>query len=354
MSSMLSLRAAPFIGWMAVLALAASLAGLCGYPSLNLRKSTASCSLLKGCDASVPSNTSGTCCVTLPELCAPTSTAALLSPKWLAYLAGSGGPLITWLPLVCGAASLPDIWKPLRPSLLWYLALIGPVRHTHRILPSSWDPSGHVFVYGMQLIPWLASARLGVGVTLWLRAWSICLVFLSATTAAFFHTPSETAAGLLLLLPLWGFLMRRQGMELDVQNLMSDTASSHEECSLLSGARRWFPHEDQSLSSPGRVASTTFAAVLWIVVAVAVWSTASSREMPQLAGEAGYDIVLWLLLAFVESRAAALCERRLQRRQRDAAGSMRAASSSEATIACPHEGNCVMRARGANVGSGGD
>jgi hypothetical protein len=95
--------------------------------------------------------------------------------------------------------------------LSWYLAFIMPVRHAKLWLPLGFDPSGHVFVYGAQLVP-LVFTFTAVGsaqplvrhswlpqLAGWLGVWLVTLCFLSGTTSAFFHTRAETSAGWLLV-----------------------------------------------------------------------------------------------------------------------------------------------------------
>src|SRR4051812_39204036 len=114
---------------------------------------------------------------------------------------------------------------------LWYLTWIGVVRFTGHLTlllsraHSTWDPSGHVFIYGLQvpynnavarmhtyrtlislqLIPlWATLAQcnlmgvmrhilLGVEASIW---------FFTVTTVAFFHDASEVAAAWTLILGL--------------------------------------------------------------------------------------------------------------------------------------------------------
>ncbi|KAG8459802.1 hypothetical protein KFE25_014365 [Diacronema lutheri] len=130
---------------------------------------------------------------------------------------GVSGPLVSWVllaPMLAAtgrAALLLDV-------VLWYLALIMAVRYVHLALPAgwhAWDPSGHIFVYGAQLVPiWLtahlAPAR-GPSPRCTLRVagvhvacgYALVLAYASGATAAFFHTLSESAAALVLVaLPL--------------------------------------------------------------------------------------------------------------------------------------------------------
>lgn len=156
-------------------------------------------------------------CAGEPVVCLRWETVTAFSPRWLSDSLGISGPLVTWLLLgptlvaTARVALLCDI-------LLWYLALIMAVRYLHLALPSgwpAWDPSGHVFVYGAQLVPvWLVSHLVPAhdprgsctlrGVALHsARGYALVLVYASATTAAFFHSLSESVCALALVaLPL--------------------------------------------------------------------------------------------------------------------------------------------------------
>ena len=121
-------------------------ASLCTHSTYDLIRSSDGCLRWKTVELSE--------CAELAEAgCAAPSTVVQASPRWLGNLAGTGGPLMTWLPLLLGAKEAAPVRNVLLAALPWYLALIGPVRHTHRLLDSRWDPSGHVFVYGAQLVP---------------------------------------------------------------------------------------------------------------------------------------------------------------------------------------------------------
>ena len=106
------------------------------------------------------------------------------SPRWLSDVAGYGGPLLTWLPLLVASRPIAGTRPLLCTALIWYLSLIGVVRHTHLLLPSRWDPSGHCFVYGAQLLPlWAISSLPALAdwrVPRVLTLWSLVLLYLSA------------------------------------------------------------------------------------------------------------------------------------------------------------------------------
>jgi len=163
-----------FAAWTALLCAAASWELTCDYTAYDLRRSSPDC--LRHKDSAF--------CQARRGRCISPAAIASASPRPLAALAGDGGPLIMWLPLF--AANDPAQRRAVLPAtLLWYLAFIGPVRDTHRMLASSWDPSGHVYVYGAQLVPmWLMLAptsRIIAGAAF---VWACVLVYLSATTGA--------------------------------------------------------------------------------------------------------------------------------------------------------------------------
>jgi len=237
--------------WSVALVAAAMWASPCAYTEYDLRRSTDSCVRLK----------SSTECVPLQPGCVAPASVATASPRWLATLAGDGGTLLTWLPLYATATSERDA-LPL--ILMWYLGLIGPVRHTHRLLHSRWDPSGHVFVYGAQLVPyWLAVSPRPPYAGAWLWCWAGVLCYLSAMTAAFFHTPSETAAGWALVAALWAAL-------------------------------RWATSgSDGPRPPPSWLPAVSLVA--WVGCTAGAWLDASAGERPTLFGQLLYDGALWLL-----------------------------------------------------------
>lgn len=139
-----------------------------------------------------------------------------LSPRWLSDAIGISGPLVTWALLAptLAAASRTAL---LLDTVLWYLAFIMAVRYLHLALPPAWppwDPSGHVFVYGAQLVPTWLTAQLAPTrekpacalrhAALHLaRGYALVLLYASCATAAFFHSLSESGCALgLVALPL--------------------------------------------------------------------------------------------------------------------------------------------------------
>ena len=250
--------------WLGLLLACGCMERWCKYTTYDLRASDAACTLHKH----------GNSCLeqSWTPLCLKAPTIKMLSPRALSNVAGMGGPLLTWLPLLAGAGS-PSAAGATRSTLartaIWYLACIGLIRHTHILLEFAWDPSGHVIVYGSQLIPvWhLYHAGAGAGwqrpLVGWLLCWGAVLLWLSAMTANFFHTLSETAAAGLMVLGLASWLD-------------ADDATAR---GLLGTV--WYAAAASWLA---------FTAVGWL------WS-ASSAEV--LGGELAYDAVVWLLLRWL-------------------------------------------------------
>ena len=192
----------------------------------------------------------------------------------------------------------------LRVTLAWYLLVIGPVRHTHRLLSAfglgAWDPSGHVAVYASQLLPLWSLRALEPSSTplFWVAtAWSCALWYLSFATGAFFHTPSETAAAWLLALWLRRALEERRELLVSISS-----AASTQPSSTPTSALRLVAHRDAWLHR------ATWAAVLpfWLLCTAAAWEDARTRaldaaggrsELPMLGAMGIYDAALWLLLA---------------------------------------------------------
>ena len=194
--------------WGLVVLAGAAWEGACGYKAYDLRRSTDSCVRLKDEEACLPPQ---------PWWCLSPGMISTAAPRWLGAVAGLGGPLITWVPLFLARRTAAT--TVLKPVLLWYLSFIGAVRHSRSWVPLGWDPSGHVFVYGAQLVPlWLTGPQSRGGppgdaapAAEWLLAlWSSALWYLSGSTAAFFHTLSESFAGWLLVATLHLHLLRRE------------------------------------------------------------------------------------------------------------------------------------------------
>ena len=261
------------LAWSGVVLAAAAWNKCCEAKKYDLEKSTPDCLRFRG---------STECHDDLPPGCLAPASIAFLSPRWLATFVGYGGPLITWVPLLLAETSERPFANLLRLTLLWYLALIGLVRHTHTFLGVHWDPSGHVFVYGSQLIPqwrrWHAHAG-GATAAAWplleraVVAWAALLCYLSATTAAFFHLWNETVVAWLVVLLLWA---------------------------LLAADR---PEAKGGAAAPG----AWLAAASWLLCTAGAWALllAQPRGAAKLwirVGEATYDGVLWLLYLALAGR----------------------------------------------------
>ncbi|KAL3916755.1 MAG: hypothetical protein SGPRY_006684 [Prymnesium sp.] len=199
--------------WVAAVLACGAWEAACGYTKYDLRLSSPSCTRLKGEEQ----------CTHPPSpWCVDAPMVSVFSPRWLSNIAGLGGPLLAWAPLlVARPFAAPDA---LHLTALWYLSLIGFVRHSPLITPRGWDPSGHIFVYGAQLVPyWLVpihqseSRARGQLAEHALFAWSSVLFYLSLTTASFFHTLSESTTGCFLVLCLYQLLLsrglRREGVK---------------------------------------------------------------------------------------------------------------------------------------------
>jgi len=267
----LSLRAV--VVWGVALFLCGLNEGACRYTAYDI-----GASLRAGCTQL----TAAAECLAPNATCLPASAVAALSPRWLGSLAGNGGPLISWVPMLLlalrptrSAAQRLAALSALQLTLVWYLALIGPVRHTHTLASNSWDPSGHVFVYGAQLVPlWLlppdgpAARRTAAGTLL--DAWAVVLLYLSVATACFYHTLSETAAGYALTV-LLALALRAE----------ADDAG-------------------------GRLqrATCAAAAALWIAFTVVGWWDLAAAQAALRGAQLAYDLLLWALLAWLSAALA--------------------------------------------------
>ena len=164
----------------ALLSLASLWRAHCGYAGVDHRVSAADCA------AQLPGAAVAACSATAPSLiCLSPQAVRSLSPGWLARRLGDAGPLLVWLPLlaaarwrrapgrpgvvaggeVCsgsegahaGAGSGCSVGASLGAACLIWLASIMPVRYARRVLP--FDPSGHVLLFGVQLVPLWAAAQ---------------------------------------------------------------------------------------------------------------------------------------------------------------------------------------------------
>lgn len=203
----------------------------------------------------------------------------MIAPRALSDLAGMGGPLLTWLPMFAHRGEVP-LSKVLVRTMIWYLAVIGTTRHLHWL--TGWDPSGHAVVYGAQLAPlcqlWEESHGDRLPTVLhtlsrvYLLVWGSVLCYLSATTAMAFHTLSETAASLILVLLLSCWLSER-------------------DMGRRRAVERW---------------QVVVAFVAWLVPTV--WSWTVDNATPFLQGMLVYDLSVWLcfFLALGEAQAEPL------------------------------------------------
>ena len=286
-SEMASVSLRRLSAWTLLLGVASQWEWLCAHKAYDWHASTDACVRRKG---------STECVVVQPYCLSPTSI-GFASPRWLSNLAGYGGPLLTWLPLLISSRPGTDARPHVRPllctMLIWYLSLIGIVRHAHLLLPSRWDPSGHVFVYGAQLLPLWAILSLPA-LTDWrvpraLTLWSGVLIYLSAATAACFHTPSETAAAWLMVLLLHAALSHR------VAAMHAAAADSPE--AAVDDVRR----ERKRLRR-----RAVLALPLWLLCAAAAWEKArrSGTGVGNRSAESVYDAGLWLLLLMLLRRGS--------------------------------------------------
>lgn len=153
--------------------------------------------------------------LTVSTLCRPfhdSDMRAILSPRFLSDILGSTlGPLFLWLPVAVHAYTHAAVTTtPCRFAQLALLAamccwlIAAPPARLTRILWGPFDPSGHILLTGVQLIPlWAAndaarsssssptpplSAALRVALFLEPLLW-----WMSFGTAAFYHSASDVA-----------------------------------------------------------------------------------------------------------------------------------------------------------------
>jgi hypothetical protein len=105
---------------------------------------------------------------------------------------------------------------------------------------------------------------------------------LSIATAAFFHTPSETAASWLLLGLLWRTLPHA------TTAAESEVDRAEDERRSAGGSGPRLPH-----------ARLCVCAALWLVATAVGWSDESGPSRNVLVGQLAYDGVLWLMLAWL-------------------------------------------------------
>ena len=104
----------------------------------------------------------------------PPALALLLPPLWLGHAVAVVGPLLSWGAIAAWLSTQSSAGTPVRvttasvallASMGAYLCLVMPVRFTAALLPFGWDPSGHVFVCSLQLVPLWALRRALFGTT---------------------------------------------------------------------------------------------------------------------------------------------------------------------------------------------
>ncbi len=134
-----------------------------------------------------------------------------VAPPALGDALAAVGPAATLLPLWLfaprGEGARPAaLRRALLLALCAWLLAIAPIRCAKRALAVLWgargDPSGHIFLFGAQLVPlWVAQREDGGsggsgsgGARLAWRAAEALLLLSSFTTAAWHHTPGEVLA----------------------------------------------------------------------------------------------------------------------------------------------------------------
>ena len=134
-----------------------------------------------------------------------------LAPPALGDALAAVGPAATLLPLWWfaprgeGARLAPALHRALLLALCAWLLAIAPIRCAKRalraLLGARVDPSGHIFLFGVQLVPlWVAQQEGGCvgggggGARLARRAAEALLLLSSFITAAWHHTPGEVLA----------------------------------------------------------------------------------------------------------------------------------------------------------------
>jgi len=168
------------LGWAALVLAGSVWSGVCEHAEYDYRASTAA-----GCVVTKSSGGNCSDASAVPRGCLAPAAIYSLSPRWFGQMMAVPGPVWTWLPLGLWLAAVlvlqrrarvgsgRGVWVDattasaavvMRTALLlaaaWYLALIPLLRNL-----ASWfaavglppfDPSGHIFVIGVQLVPlWL-------------------------------------------------------------------------------------------------------------------------------------------------------------------------------------------------------
>jgi hypothetical protein len=171
-----------FLVWTSIIAVSSVWQHACGFSDWDLRASTLSCLLSKSRGrgpAPFPPSPSppspllvdSPACGTVGPYCVSPEAMAYLAPRTLSDVVVAAGPAWVWVPVLlflraagAGAASATSAAAPgvasTRASLVlamaWHLLFIMAIRYIVWVSPGRWDPSGHVFMYGLQLVPlWL-------------------------------------------------------------------------------------------------------------------------------------------------------------------------------------------------------
>lgn len=259
--------------WLSLVLACGTWESICSYTSYDLRRSSQSCLRFKD---------GAGCSEVLSFACVDANTVLTFAPRRLSNLAGMGGPLMMWIPLmIARPLSTPSV---LVTTLTWYLSLIGFVRHGPLFTPQGWDPSGHIFVYGSQLVPFWFIRKTGATASVQhvlleqgMMLWTILLLYLSITTSSFFHTLSESFTGCLLVICL--------NRMLSSQVVLSDA-------------------EAQQLRAELSRSQLCLVVLLWILGSSIGWvgATWRARNVGTLAGELAYDSVLWVWLGWLSTQ----------------------------------------------------
>jgi hypothetical protein len=211
-----------------------------------------------------------------------------LSPGFAVDCIKTLGPMLSWLPLhyLMGGASYPATRRALFLSVLGWLCFVWVFRLTKDVAHAlgqprkqAFDPSGHIFLFGMHILPasvfirecrscqapaaggsWLPwSAILGRAAPAQLLC--CCMYYLGACTAAFYHGAAEVWVAYAVVLGL--HLLARRSSEAPEQQ----------------GAGRWW----WLASSEGRKGALACAACAWALCLLSMLLLIASR------GERGRD-----------------------------------------------------------------
>lgn len=151
--------------------------------------------------------------------CAGPAARAVLSPSLLASSLSTIGPFFLWLPIAAHSfrAHCSVARRALLAAFCTWLVCAPPVRMT-RLFMSEFDPSGHIFLIGVQLVPlWAARAAaplaqsaggtkknhsIDVDVLRYATYAEPLLWWVSAGTAVFYHSALDVVAAWALVAAL--------------------------------------------------------------------------------------------------------------------------------------------------------